>query len=301
MWTFRWVFLAALLAPLCISSIVIFKLPERYTVISSIELATTLAEGRPQVIEPPNQVAKTAVEQYLPIALADLESTELSSLRANATSRAVILTESGSLANENRLRDLQEKVLSSILKQQKRQADSIRENLTINLKSAKRRIASYDQQIKTIDNRRNEFESRISTQQKLVDTIQKNLAEILQSASPDTKIQDAVTNEAKVREFRERLHTEEAFSRQIELARTSLDSEAAKIISQRDEQYLAAAQNDFQLSSIHDAHVLLQPTTVHAANGARRSLLLLAALVGSLIFAAIIVLALDRFGSGSVR
>jgi len=300
-WTYRWVFLAALLVPFCISSIVILRLPERYTVISSIELATTLVQGRTQLVEPADQVAKLAIDQYLPIVLAGLETTQSSNLRAHAAGSTVILTESGPLASENRLKDLQEKILGFILRQQKQQANVIRENLTINLNSAKRRIESYDQQIKTIDNRKSEFEARIATQRRSVDTIQKNLAETLRSASPDARIQDAFTNEAKVREFRERLHTEETFSHQIELARTSLDSEAAKIISQRDEQYLTASQNEFLLNSIRDAHVLLQPTKMSGANGPRLLLLILAALVGSLIFATIIVLALGQFRSSPAR
>lgn len=294
-WTFRWVFLTALLVPFCIASVVIIRQPETYIVRSAINLATAFTQGRPQTIDPPDQIAKAAVEQYLPLALADMQGVALSDFRADTAGPSVILTDSTPLAGEDRVKEIQRRVLDFILKQQKQQADSIRRNLAVDIKSASNRIESYDKQINALDERKNEFKSRIAKQRGLIDDIQSSLANTLKTISPDSKVQDVITGEAKVREFRERLHSEEEFSRNIDFAQANLDSEMGKMITQRDEQYPKKFQTEFQLNSVHDAQVLTQPTRMQAAKGAKRPLLLLASLVGSLIFAVFIVLMFDRF------
>lgn len=318
-WTFRWVFLTALLVPLCIASAVIIRQPEVYIVRSAVGLAvafvpgrveatngqsTTPIIGRTQTIDPPDQIAKAAAEQYLPLALANAANgpgTALPDFRADAAGPSVVLTDSTTLAGEEYVKEIQRKVLDLIVKQQEQQADTTRESFAIKVRSAKRRIESYDEQIKSLAEQKREFKARVAGQRGLIDDIQSNLADTLKAISPDSKIQDVITGEAKVREFRERLNTEEKFSRNADFAQKDLGSEMANIVAQRDEQYLNVSQNEFQLNSIHNAQIQMQPTRMQTAKGAKRSLLLIASLVGSLIFAVFVVLMFDRFKQNSAQ
>src|ERR1019366_10438325 len=66
---------AAFLVFLC-SATVILSLPLSYNIKSSIQIASSLVEGRLQPIEAPDQVAKRATDRYFPSALLKLETTQ---------------------------------------------------------------------------------------------------------------------------------------------------------------------------------------------------------------------------------
>src|ERR1035437_955152 len=78
-WNWRGLFVVAVTGAFLSSATIILNVPTSYNVKSSIEIASTLVEGRLQPNEAPDQVAKRATDRYFPSALLKLETQGLSS------------------------------------------------------------------------------------------------------------------------------------------------------------------------------------------------------------------------------
>ncbi|MCK1437391.1 hypothetical protein [Bradyrhizobium sp. 15] len=188
--------------------------------------------------------------------------------------------------------ELQNRVINQVVAHQSRSAEAVRNSLSIIIASSKRAVENYDDQIKLIDERRRSLVARVLSESELVGNLRTTFDKVLVKANRTA--QEAVTDEAQIREVREHLLAEELFGRNIDIAISREDHDFADATRQREEKLHSLRQNEFQLSQIRNAEVILAPSKVPASIGVGRMPLMLAALAGSFILALLVILTFDH-------
>lgn len=288
---YRRTFLSAWLISFVACIVIILLLPRKYAVKSSIQLATTFLQGQTQAIDSPDQIAKRAIELYLPIALIGLNS-QSNDLKAESHGAAINLSSIASAGTEEIHFELQNRVINQVIAHQSRSAESVRNSLSIIIASARRAVENYDDQIKLINERRRSFVARALSESELVGKLRTTFQKVLTKANGTA--QETMIDEAQIREVREHLLAEELFGRNIDIAISREEHDLADATRQREDKVHFLQQNEFQLSQIHDPEVILAPSKVPGAMAVGRMLLMLAALAGSFILALLIILTFDH-------
>ena len=305
-WNRRRMFVAAAsLAFLCAATIIL-NVPTSYNVKSSIEIASTLVEGRLQPNEAPDQVAKRATDRYFPSALLKLETQGLSSselmnlqsLKAEAIGPEVMLSSGTTSGGERNYKLLQEDIANQIVESHAGLYHSKRQLLTIKISSGKRSVQNLEQQLNTINEELASLKERAASQDNSLQIMRNDFRQRINAATGE---KNNVSGEAEIRELRERIASAETLRRDSDAAIARLYHEQSELRRISEVQSQNNTISELELSMITPSRVTLAPSKIPVPVGARNTLLLVSALISSLVFALIIVFIFDRTTRGSAK
>jgi uncharacterized protein involved in exopolysaccharide biosynthesis len=298
LWNRRRLFFGAMLAPLLISVLVIYLLPRSYSIKSSIEIASVLNDGKVQPIEPADLLAKRAIDRYLPEALLKLEAqgvessklAQLQYLRAEPSGREVILVDTARGDDEKYFRSIQQAIIDLIVHDHGALINNYRNRLSIVAASAKRTVQNLDRQLKDITDQLATLTKRTASHETSLEVSQDTLSKLILGKP----ISDTVTDEAQIRELRERIASIETVRRNDDELKSRLNSVFAELQQAREEKLRAVANAEQELEVMKGTTASLAPSRIPLAVGTRKILLLLSAAVASVAFALFVVLIVDR-------
>ena len=306
-WNWRGTFVVAAAVAFLSSATMVLNVPSSYTVKSSIEIASTLVEGRLQPIEAPDQVAKRATDRYFLSALQKLETTQglspseltnLQSLKAEAVGPEVILSSVTISGGEGNYKLLQKEIANQIVESHAGLYQSKRQFLVIKSSSGKRSVQNLEQQLNTINEELASLKERAASQDNSLQIMLNDFRERINAATGE---KNNVSGEAEIRELRERIASAETLRRDSDAAIARLYYAQSELRLIREEQSRDIENSELELSMITPSRVTLAPSTIPVPVGARKTLLLVSALISSLVFALIIVFIFDQTTRGRAK
>src|ERR1700738_3736798 len=145
-WSHRRPFLCVICLTFLAFAIVIFTMPGRATVRSSIEIGSAVVNGKQELFEPPEHVARRIPSVYGPAALLAMAGkgtspailSALQNPSVESIGRSVVVLSTIDPSAENEAKEFQEAIANQVLKEDTPRAQILREGIAARLASAKR-------------------------------------------------------------------------------------------------------------------------------------------------------------------
>jgi hypothetical protein len=298
LWSHRRLFIGSIVVPLLISVLVIYLLPRSYAVKSSIEIASVLNDGKLQPIEPAELVARRAIDRYLPEAMLKLERqgvensklAQLQYLKAEPFGREVLLLDTARAGEEDNFRLIQQLVIDLIVHDHVVMIESYRQRLLIAASSAKRSVENLDRQLAGITDQLASLSQHTASQDEALEISRDSLSKLIRGKP----VVDNVTDEAQIRELRERIASLETVRRNDDDLKSRLNTVFAELQQSREDKLRAVATTEQELGVIQGTRASLAPSRIPLVVGSKKILLLISAAIGSVLFALFVVLIVDR-------
>jgi hypothetical protein len=130
---------------LALSGILIFQIPKRYEVRSSIEVASSLVADHVEAIEPSPQIAKIVTDLYAPSSAIELQErgvpissvAAVQNVKAEATGRNVFLSNQVSESDVTIAKDFQQTIIEHLIKAGAPLVETIRLGISEKIESAR--------------------------------------------------------------------------------------------------------------------------------------------------------------------
>jgi hypothetical protein len=227
--------------------------------------------------------------------LANAKLAPLQSLRAQSFGREVVFVDTAKAGEEGNFKLIQQLVIDLVVQDHVALINNYRERLLISVSSAKRSVQNLDRQLQTVTEQLANLAQRTASQDQSLDIFRHNLSQIIRGKP----VSDNVTDEAQIRELRERIASEEVFRRNDDELKSRLNTVFAELQQSKEDKLRLVANTDQELSVIKSTKASLAPSRIPVVVGTKKILLLLSAAVASVLFALFLVLIVDRASRGA--
>ena len=292
-WSHRRPFLFVMCLTFLVLACVIFTLPERATIRSSIEIGSALVGKKKEAFEPPENITRRIPAVYGPaalLAIAEKEtspsiSSALQNPSAESIGNSVVMVNIIDPSLENDAKKFQQTIADLIIKELTPRARALRENITTRISLARKVSENLEQQIKAdaseigrINALSNDLQGQIENQRAHLATLYQRTAAALQPG-------ESATVEAHIRELQAQISTQTNLVANLMRERSDLTRDLAKTQRQYEEQDKAVVDAQFEENSFRETRISLLPALMSAPTRTayRRLNLLLAALAVSVL------------------
>jgi hypothetical protein len=304
-WSHRVSFLVVMCLTFIAFAAVIFTLPARVTVRSSIEIGSTAVGNRPEAFEPPENIAKQIPSVYGPAALLAMASKGTSSLILSAiqnpsvesTGRSVVMVSTIDPSIETEAKEFQETIADHIIKELAPRAQALRESIATRIALATQASNSLEQQINEDANKierigalADELHSQLAKQRETLTALYQRTGTALQPG-------ESAIVEAHIRELHEQISSQTRLMGDLTLERSDITRDLAMTRRLREAQGEAVANAQFEKNSFNETHITLPPSLMPARTTSRQISLLLVAFATSLLAGFGTVVLLHNFGA----
>jgi hypothetical protein len=298
---FFWVFFICL----ALAGILIFQIPKKYEVKSSIEVASSLVADHVEAIEPPPQIAKLLTDLYGPSSAIELQNrgVPISSLaavqnvKAEATGRNVFLTNQVRESDVTIAKDFQQAITERVIKAGAILVQSMRLGISEKIESARHNAQYLSDQIENLRSEIDQVSIRKETLNRhladLHDDYSGKIKRTVNSGSAENALQD------DLRELRERIASEEAQSRDLSAERGRISHEFFESQRLLEEQVRLRRAGDRELAALSDFRLALSPSVLPVPLASQRLVFLAGAVGFSLLIAFGTIVALQKFQTNS--
>jgi predicted nucleic acid-binding Zn-ribbon protein len=282
-----WVFCLTFLA----LAIVIFTLPKRATVRSSIEIGSAAIGDKQEAFEPPEQVARRIPSVYGPAALLAMAKKGTSPLTLGALQnpsiesigRSVVMISTIDPSLENEAKEFQGITADLVIKELAPRARVLREGIATRISLAKRASDNLEQQIKADASEIERISALGDVLRGQIENLRANLATLYRRAGLAQQPDESSTLEAKIRELQDQISAQTTLIGSLTLERSRLTHEFAAARRQYEAQARAIADAQFEQNSFNETQISLPPSLMPAPTPSRRLSLLLVAFAISVL------------------
>jgi predicted nucleic acid-binding Zn-ribbon protein len=290
-WLHRRPFLLVMCLTFLAFATVIFTLPTRVAVRSSIEIGSAVINDKQEPFEPPEQVARRIPNVYGPSALLAMASRGISSSVLNAlqnpsvesVGRAVVVISMIDPIAENAAKEFQQSIADTIIKDLAPRAQALRENIAAQLALATKASDSLEQQIKADTNEIERISALSDDLRGQLDNQRANLTALYQRTGTALQSGESTMVEAQIRELHEQISSQTTLIGNLTLERSHLTRELAAMRHQYEGQARAVADAQYERNSFVETHISLPPSLLPGPTASRRLSLLLVALAISVL------------------
>jgi hypothetical protein len=301
---YRRPFLLVFLVCLVISGALIFQIPKKYEVRSSIEVASSLVGDHLEAIEPAPQIAKMVTDLYGPSGVLELELrgipisplAAVEKVKAEATGRNLFLQNQVGESDVTIAKDFQQNIIERIIKASATLVQTVRVGIQAKIDAARRNAEPYSDNIKRL-------RSEIDQVNQRNEELNRHLADLHAEYSDKIKRQPDPKNEQNtlqnVREIRERVAREETRGRDLSAERTRIGHEILDNQRLLANQILLQNAGERELAALSDPRSVLSPSVLPVPVATPRLALLAAAIALSLLLAFGTIVAIHKFQTDS--
>ena len=290
-WSHRISFLVVMCLTFIVLALVVFTLPTRATVRSSIEIGSAAVGDKHEAFEPPENIAKRIPSVYGPAALLAMANKGVSPLILGALQnpsvesigRSVVMVSTIDPSLEKEAREFQEITADLVTKELAPRARTLREGIANRLTLASRVADDLKQQIKDDGSEIDRIGALTEDLRGQLEKQRANLAALYQRIAT-AQAGDSAVLEAQIREQREQISSQTNLMGNLILERSDVARDLATMRRLRDTQDKAVADAQFEKDSFNETRISLPPALMPATKSKKRRLsLLLVAFVVSLL------------------
>jgi hypothetical protein len=282
-WLHRRPFLFVMCLTFLALAIVIFMLPNRATVRSSIEIGSALIGEKQEAFELPENVARRISSVYGPAALLAMAKKGTSPSILNvlqnpsieSIGRSVVMVSTIDPSLENEAKEFQETTADLVINDLASRARALREGIAARISLAKGASDNLEQQIKTDANEIDRIGALTDDLQGQLQRQRANLAALYQRTGTALQPGESTIVEAQIRELHEQISSQTNLIGQLILERSDLTSALAKTRRQFEAQGKAVADAQFEQNGFKETHISLPPSLMPASTVSSRRLRLL--------------------------
>lgn len=290
-WSYRYSFLGVMLVTFVILGAVIQLMPQRYTVTSAIEVASSIRNGRLEPVEPPAEVAKQIIEVYLPSASSVLAGKGASpaalaavqNLRTEAVGRTIVMRGTANPRFTDSYMEVQQVIIDQIVKDQAPLLQTIRDVLNVKMDSARSTSDVLQRQITAITAELADTATRGDEFKQQSEQRQAELATIGQRNMPGSN--DRANVDSEIRELRDQISRSQSMRTDLALTRADYFNSLTKLLGRDQDQRKIIADTQTEQKMLSDTRVLHAPVVVPIPDGPRKLYMFAAAFAASILFA----------------
>lgn len=290
-WSHRFSFLFVVSLAFGALALVIFTLPTRATVRSSIEVGSVAVGDKLEAIEPPENISRRIPTVYGPGALLAMANKGVSPAILGALQnpsvesigRSVVIVSSIDPALEKEAREFQETTANLVIKELAPRTRALREGIETRIALATKAADNLEQQIKDDSNEIDRIGVLADDLRNQLEKQRENLAALYQRTATSSAGEKA-SLEAQIRELHEQLSSQTNLIGRLTLERSQFIRDLAATRRLREAQGKAVADAQFEENGFKETHISLPPALMPAMEPTKRRLtLLLVALAVSLL------------------
>jgi hypothetical protein len=297
---FLWVFFICF----ALAGTLVFEIPKKYEVKSSIEVASSLVADHVEAIEPSPQIAKMVADLYGPSSAIELQErgilisalAAVENVKAEAAGRNVFLRNQVRESEVAIAKDFQQIIIEHVIKAGAPLVQTMRLGISAKIESARRSAQVLSNHIEELRSEINQVNIRNETLNRhladLYDDYSNKIKRTVDSGSAQNALQD-------VREIRERIASEEAQSRDLSAERGRIGHELLETQRLLEEQVRGQALDDRELATLSDFRLALSPSVMPVPLARQRLAFFAAAVVFSFLVAFGAIVALQKFQTNS--
>jgi hypothetical protein len=282
-WSHRFSFLFVVCLTFIALALVIFTLPTRATVRSSIEIGSVAVGDKLDAIEPPENVARRIPSVYGPSALLAMANKgaspsilgALQNLSVESVGRSVVMVSTIDPGLEKEAKELQETTADLIIKELGPRATALREGIETRMALATKAAGNLEQQIK-------DDSTEIDRIGILADDLggqlgkqRENLAALYQRTATAAPAGESAMLEAQIRELQEQISGQTSLIGRLTLGRSEFIRDLGAMRRLHEAQSRAVADAQFEKNGFTETHISLPPTLMPAMEPQKRRLTLL--------------------------
>jgi hypothetical protein len=273
-------------------AVVIFTLPTRATVRSSIEIGSAAVGDKQEAFEPPENVARRIPSIFGPAALRAMASKGASPLILSALQnpsvesigRSVVIVSTIDPSLEKEAKEFQEITADLVIKELAPRGRALRESIATRIALATKASDSLEQQMKDDANEIERISALTDDLRGQLERQRTSLATLYQRTGTALQPGESSMVEAHIRELHEQISSQTNLIGNLILERSDVTRDLATTRRLRDAQAKAVADAQFEKASFSETHISLPPAIMPAAEPAKRRLsLLLVAFAVSLL------------------
>jgi hypothetical protein len=292
-WSHRVSFLIVMCLTFIALAFVIFTLPTRATVRSSIEIGSAAVGGQQEAFEPPENVARRIQSVYGPATLLAMANKGVSpsilgalqNPNVESIGRSVVMVSTIDPSLEKEAKEFQEIIADLVTKELAPRARTLRESIANRLALASKVADDIEQQIKDDGNEIDRIGALTEDLRSQIEKQRANLAALYQRI-PTAQAGDSAMLEAEIREQREQISSQTNLMGNLILERSNVARDLATMRRLRDRQAEAVADAQFEKNGFKETHISQPPALMPATESVRRrrfSLLVVAFAVSLLV------------------
>ncbi|WP_029584128.1 hypothetical protein [Bradyrhizobium sp. URHD0069] len=297
---FLWVFFICF----ALAGTLIFRIPTKYEVKSSIEVASIIVADNVVAIEPPPQIAKMVTDLYGPSSAIELQErgvsisslAALENVKAEATGRNVFLRNQVSESGVTIAKDFQQTIIKHVFKASAPLVQSMRLGISEKIESARHNAQSLSDHLEKLRSEIDQVNIRKETSNRhladLHDDYSDKIRRPINSGGAENALEDA-------RELRQRIASGEAQRRDLSAEHARLSHELYESQRLLDEQVRLRRVGDRELATLSDFRLALSPSVLPVPLAGRRLAFLAAAMVFSFLIAFGTIVSLQKFQTSS--
>lgn len=300
-WSYRFLFLVVMSLTFVAFAAVIFALPTRATVRSSIEIGSAFVGDKQEAFEPPDEVARRIPIVYGPAALLAMANkgvpasilAQLQTPRVESIGRSVVIVSTIDPNLEKEATEFQETTADYVIKELAPHAQALRESIAIRIALATQASDNLEQQIKDDVNEIERIAALSDDLRGQLETQRATLAALYQRTGTTLQPGESAMLEAQIRELREQLSGQTNLIGNLTFERSNIIHDLATARRRREAVDKALANAQFEKDSFNETHISLRSAVMPAATtlATRRLSLLSVAFAISLLvgFGAIVL------------
>jgi len=291
-WSHRVSFLVVMCLTFIALALVIFTLPTRATVRSSIEIGSVAVGDKLEAIEPPENVARRISSVYGPAALLAMANEGVSPVILGALQnpsvesigRSVVMVSTIGPDLEKAAKEFQETTADLVIKELAPRARALREGNETRIALATKAADNLEQQIKDDSNEIDRIGVLADDLRSQLGKQRENLAALYQRTATAPPAGESATLEAQIRELHEQISGQTNLIGRLTLERSQFIRDLTATRRLREAQGKAVADAQFEKNGFKETHISLPPALMPAMEPTKRRLtLLLVALAVSLL------------------
>jgi chorismate mutase len=278
-------------------ALVIFTLPERVTVRSSIEIGSALVGGKQDPFEPPEHVARRIPSVYGPAALQAMAGkgasrsvlTALQNPNVESIGRSVVMVSTIDPSLEKEAEEFQKTSADLVIKDLASRAQALREDIAARVSLAKRASDNLEQQIKEDLHEIDRVTAITDDLRGQVQTERASLAALYQRTGTALQPGESTTIEAHIRELRDHISSQTNLIGNLMRERFDLTNDVAKTRREYQAQSKTITEAQFEQNSFNETRISLPPSSMPASTATSRRI--------SFLLVAFVISVLSGFGT----
>jgi hypothetical protein len=282
-WSHRVSFLIAMCLTFIALVFVIFTLPTRATVRSSIEIGSATVGDKQEAFESPENVARRISNIYAPAALLAMANKGVSPLILSGLQnpsvenigRSVVIVSTIDPGLEKEAMEFQETTADLVIKELAPRTQALRESIATRSDLATKASDSLELQIKGDANEIERISAITDDMRGQIEKQRASLSALYQRTGTALQPGESTVVEAHIRELHEQISSQTNLIGKLILERSDVTRDLATTRRLRDAQGKAVADAQFEKNSFNETHISLPPALMPATKTTTRRLSLL--------------------------
>jgi hypothetical protein len=291
-WSHRFSFLSVACLTFIVLALVIFTLPKRATVRSSIDIGSAAVGDKQEAFEAPENVARRIPSVYGPATLLAMSNKGVSPAILGALQnpsvesigRSVVILNTIDPRLEEEAKEFQEATAGLVINDLAPRARALRESIETRIALATKAADNLERQIKDDADEIERISALTDDLRSQLEKQRASMATLYQRTGTELQPGESSTIEAHIREMHEQISSQTNLISSLLLERSDVTRDLATTRRLRDTQGKAVADAQFEKNSFNETHMSLPPALMPATEPAKRTLsLILVALAISLL------------------